>query len=48
MRCDLVLLHPPGIYDFRKTNQFRGPMSDVVPSNSIFDMSPIGLTSIAG
>ena len=48
MRYDLVLLHPPSVYDFRKTNQFRGPMSDVIPSSSIFDMYPIGLTSIAG
>jgi B12-binding domain/radical SAM domain protein len=48
MRCDLVLLHPPSVYDFRKINQFKGPISDVVPSSSIFDMYPIGLTSIAG
>src|ERR1035437_8996865 len=48
MEFDLVLLHPPGIYDFRKTNQFRGPISDVIPSSSIFDMYSIGLTSIAG
>jgi B12-binding domain/radical SAM domain protein len=48
MRYDLVLLHPPSVYDFRKTNQFRGPMSDVIPSSSIFDMYAIGLTSIAG
>lgn len=48
MRYDLVLLHPPSVYDFRERNQFRGPMSDVIPSSSIFDMYPIGLTSIAG
>ncbi len=48
MEFDLVLLHPPSFYDFRKTNQFRGPISDVVPSSSIFDMYPIGFTSIAG
>jgi B12-binding domain/radical SAM domain protein len=48
MRYDLVLLHPPSVYDFRKTNQLRGPISDVIPSSSIFDMYPIGLTSIAG
>ena len=48
MEFDLVLLHPPSYYDFRQTNQFRGPISDVVPSSSIFDMYPIGFTSIAG
>lgn len=48
MKYDLVLLHPPSVYDFRKINQFRGPISDVIPSSSIFDMYPIGLTSIAG
>ena len=48
MEFDLVLLHPPSFYDFRKNKQFRGPISDVVPSSSIFDMYPIGFTSIAG
>ena len=48
MEFDLVLLHPPSFYDFRKTHQFRGPISDVVPSSSVFDMYPIGFTSIAG
>ena len=41
MEFDLVLLHPPSFYDFRKNNQFRGPISDVVPSSSVFDMYPI-------
>jgi B12-binding domain/radical SAM domain protein len=45
---DLVLLHPPSFYDFRTANQFRGPISDVIPSSSVFDMYPIGFTSIAG
>jgi B12-binding domain/radical SAM domain protein len=48
MKYDLVLLHPPSIYDFRTKSQIRGPISDVIPSSSIFDMYPIGLTSIAG
>ncbi|HVC08438.1 MAG TPA: TIGR04190 family B12-binding domain/radical SAM domain protein [Elusimicrobiota bacterium] len=48
MRYDLALLHPPSVYDFRKMKQFRGPMSDVIPSSSIFDMYPVGFTSIAG
>jgi B12-binding domain/radical SAM domain protein len=48
MEFDLVLLHPPSVYDFRKARQFRGPISDVIPSSSVFDMYPIGFTSIAG
>lgn len=48
MEYDLVLLHPPSFYDFRKARQFRGPISDVIPSSSVFDMYPIGFTSIAG
>lgn len=48
MEVDLVLLHPPSLYDFRKAQQYRGPISDVIPSSSVFDMYPIGFTSIAG
>ncbi len=48
VKFDLVLLHPPSLYDFRKANQFRGPISDVIPSSSVFDMYPIGFTSIGG
>lgn len=43
---DLVLLHPPTVYDFRKEMLFTGPISDVVPSSPVFEMYPIGLTSI--
>ena len=44
---DLVLLHPPSVYDFRKTNALFGPISDVVPSTPVFEMYPMGLTTIA-
>lgn len=46
MIYDLVLLHPPTVYDFRKEMLFTGPISDVVPSSPVFEMYPIGLTSI--
>ncbi|WP_419888074.1 TIGR04190 family B12-binding domain/radical SAM domain protein [Neobacillus niacini] len=46
MIYDLVLLHPPTVYDFRKKMLFTGPISDVVPSSPVFEMYPIGLTSI--
>ncbi len=48
MKYDLVLLHPPAVFDFRKLLQFRGPISDAVPSTSVFEMYPIGFTSIGG
>ena len=44
---DLVLLHPPSVYDFRKTRAEYGPVSDVIFSTPAFEMYPVGLTSIA-
>ncbi len=44
---DLVLLHPPSVYGFRETGSVYGPVSDVVFSTPVFEMYPIGLTSIA-
>lgn len=47
MKYDLVLLHAPSVYDFRINSLLAGPISDVVPSSPVFEMYPIGLTSIA-
>jgi B12-binding domain/radical SAM domain protein len=47
LKYDLVLLHAPSVYDFRKNALLAGPISDVVPSSPVFEMYPIGLTSIA-
>jgi len=44
---DLVLLHPPTVYDFRKMSIFYGPVSDLIPSTPIFEMYPMGFTTIA-
>lgn len=44
---DLVFLHAPSVYDFRKETLMFGPISDVVPSSPTFEMYPIGITSIA-
>ncbi|RPJ03847.1 MAG: TIGR04190 family B12-binding domain/radical SAM domain protein, partial [Deltaproteobacteria bacterium] len=44
---DLILLHAPSLYDFRKRPGMHGPISDVVPSTPIFEMYPIGFTSIS-
>lgn len=47
-KTDLILLHPPSVYDFRKEHQMFGPISDVVPSSPIFEMYPIGFMTILG
>jgi B12-binding domain/radical SAM domain protein len=44
---DLVLLHPPSVYDFRRTTAEYGPISDVIFSTPAFEMYPMGFTSIA-
>lgn len=43
----LIFLHAPSVYDFRTQTILRGPISDLVPSSSVFEMYPIGFTSIA-
>jgi len=47
MSVDLVLLHPPSVYDFRRKTILYGPVSDLIPSSFMFEMYPIGFTSIA-
>jgi len=44
---DLVLLHPPSVYDFRREAILYGPVSDLIPSGPVFEMYPIGFTTIA-
>ncbi|MCL6430082.1 MAG: TIGR04190 family B12-binding domain/radical SAM domain protein [Anaerolineae bacterium] len=44
---DLVLLHAPSVYDFREHSILYGPVSDLVPSTPVFEMYPIGFTTIA-
>ena len=44
---DFVLLHPPSVYDFRRTTAEYGPISDVIFSTPAFEMYPMGFTSIA-
>ena len=47
VRPDLVLLHAPSVYDFRKRSILYGPISDVIPSTPIFEMYPVGFSSIS-
>jgi B12-binding domain/radical SAM domain protein len=44
---DLILLHPPSVMDFRKRTMLFGPVSDLIPSTPVFEMYPIGFTTIA-
>jgi B12-binding domain/radical SAM domain protein len=43
---DLVFLHAPSLYDFRKRATLWGPISDLVPSTPVFDMYPIGFATM--
>ena len=45
--ADLVFLHAPSVYDFRKHSILYGPVSDLVPSTPVFEMYPIGFTTMA-
>ncbi len=46
-KTDLILLHAPHVYDFRKIPQLYGPVSDLVLSTPAFEMYPIGFSSLA-
>ncbi len=46
-KYDLVLVHAPSVYDFRKKPAVYGPISDVIPPGPNFEMYPIGLISIS-
>lgn len=46
-RPDVILLHAPSVYDFRKHSILYGPVSDLIPSTPIFEMYPIGFASMA-
>ncbi|MFH1151147.1 MAG: TIGR04190 family B12-binding domain/radical SAM domain protein [Actinomycetota bacterium] len=42
MKTDLILLHPPSVYDFREMLIVPRPIADLVPSGPFFEMYPIG------
>jgi len=46
-REDLIFIHAPSVYDFRKESMFYGPVSDLVPSTPVFEMYPFGFTTMA-
>ena len=47
MSSDIIFMHAPSVYDFRKKPIFYGPVSDVIPSSPVFEMYPIGFMTIS-
>lgn len=47
MGADIIFLHAPSVYDFRKKPIFYGPVSDVIPSSPVFEMYPVGFMTIS-
>jgi radical SAM superfamily enzyme YgiQ (UPF0313 family) len=47
MAADIIFMHAPSVYDFRKKPIFYGPISDVVPSSPVFEMYPIGFMTMS-
>ena len=45
-REDLILIHAPSVYDFRREFLFYGPVSDLVPSTPVFEMYPFGFMTM--
>ena len=43
----LILVHAPSVYDFRQRATLWGPIGDLVPSDTVFEMYPIGFTTMA-
>jgi B12-binding domain/radical SAM domain protein len=43
---DLILIHAPTVYDFRRRATLWGPISDLVPSEPVFDMYPLGFATL--
>lgn len=47
MKYDVIFMHAPSVYDFRKKPIFYGPVSDVIPSSPVFEMYPVGFMTIS-
>jgi B12-binding domain/radical SAM domain protein len=47
LKPDIVFIHSPSIFDFRKRPIMFGPVSDVVPSTPVFEMYPIGFAILS-
>jgi len=47
VKPDVVLIHPPSVFDFRGRSISYGPISDVIPSTPVFEMYPVGFLTLA-
>jgi len=47
VHSDVVLIHPPSVFDFRERAIVYGPISDVIPSTPVFEMYPVGFLTLA-
>lgn len=47
MQADVILIHPPSVFDFREREIVYGPISDVIPSSPVFEMYPIGFLTLS-
>ena len=47
MQPDVILIHPPSVFDFRERAIIYGPVSDVIPSTPVFEMYPVGFLTLA-
>lgn len=45
-QIDLLLIHPPSVYDFRQRAIMYGPISDLIPSSPVFEMYPLGFLTM--
>jgi B12-binding domain/radical SAM domain protein len=43
---DIAFFHAPSVYDFRERATLWGPISDLVPSTPVFDMYPLGFSTM--
>ncbi len=45
--ADVILIHPPSVFDFRERAIVYGPISDVIPSTPVFEMYPVGFLTLS-
>lgn len=45
--ADIIFLHAPSVYDFRKHSIMYGPVADLIPSAPVFEMYPVGLSTLS-
>ena len=43
---DVVFLHPPSVYDFRKQKRYAGPLTATVGTSFQFEVNPLGFASL--